>query len=344
MKTLTAAAARSLEGRILITGGAGFIGSALAWALNRRGHQDLYIVDRLGTSEKWKNLRSLRYSEYWEVAEFERLLAQKQLPKFSCILHLGACSSTTQSDASYLMRNNYRFSLELAQFALENESRFLYASSAATYGDGRWGYSESAPLDKLRPLNVYGYSKQMVDCWMQQQGWLDWAVALKFFNVFGPNEAHKADMRSVVAKSYLQLQEQNKIQLFESHRADYSHGHQRRDFLYVKDAVDMVLFLAEHPTAGIFNLGSGLAQTWLDLVRPIFESVNRAENIEFIPMPEQLRDKYQYHTQADLEGLARLGYPGPRWELTKAVRDYVCNYLVGGHHLGDPEVELGVDL
>jgi ADP-L-glycero-D-manno-heptose 6-epimerase len=329
----------ALQGNILITGGAGFIGSALCWHLNRQGLYNIYLVDRLGLSEKWKNLRALRFADYWEVDEFRPLLQSQKLPKFSAIIHLGACSSTTETNASYLIDNNYRFSQEVAQLASHHSSRFLYASSAATYGDGAEGYREDVDLGKLRPLNAYGYSKQIFDQWMQQQGFLNWAVALKFFNVFGPNEEHKDHMRSVVSKSFLQLKELGKVQLFKSHRDDFRDGEQLRDFLYIKDAVDMVVFLATQPTAGIYNLGSGKAQSWLSLVKPIFSSLELDPSIEFIDMPEVLRDKYQYHTEADLTGLQHLGHQGCRWNLQAAVKDYVTNYLSKERHLGDVDCE-----
>jgi ADP-L-glycero-D-manno-heptose 6-epimerase len=327
----------ALQGNILITGGAGFIGSALCWHLNRQGFKNIYLVDRLGCGEKWKNLRPLSFADYWEVDEFRPLLQSQKLPKFSVIFHLGACSSTTETNASYLIDNNYRFSQEIAQLAHHQSARLLYASSAATYGDGAQGYREDVQLHKLRPLNAYGYSKQIFDQWMQAQGFLNWAVALKFFNVFGPNEEHKDTMRSVVSKSYQQLKETARIRLFKSHREDYQDGEQLRDFLYVKDAVEMVVFLATQPTAGIYNLGSGQAQSWLSLVKPIFSSLKREPLIDFVEMPDALRNKYQYHTEACLTGLRHLGHPGCRWSLESAVSDYVINYLSRDARLGDSE-------
>ena len=324
------------EKRVLVTGGAGFIGSALVWALNERGCENIVVCDHLGTDEKWRNLTLLRFADYLEADDLRPRLASGALGKFDCVLHLGACSATTERDASYLIRNNYEFTKDLAGWSLANDARFLYASSAATYGDGAQGMSDTAPIEPLRPLNMYGYSKHLFDLHAQRTGFLDRIVGVKYFNVFGPNEDHKGEMRSLVHKATAQAREGGVIRLFKSDRPDYRDGEQQRDFLYVKDAVVMTLHLAATPSArGLFNLGSGEANTWIDLANAIFAALGREPRIEFIEMPEALRGKYQYFTRADITKL-RAGYAAPITPLGEAVRDYVQGYLLGDRRLGDP--------
>ena len=330
----------TLHGRILVTGGAGFIGSALVWALNRRGLTDIVVTDVLGSDEKWRNLVPLRFADYVEADHFRRHLAANPLTfgRFSTVFHLGACSATTEKNASYLADNNYNVTKELAAWSLEHSARFIYASSAATYGDGAQGMDDkSEDLNRLRPLNMYGYSKHLFDLHAQRVGWLQRIVGVKYFNVFGPNEDHKGDMRSLVNKAYQQIQSTGKVQLFKSHKPEYKDGEQMRDFLYVKDAVEMTIHFAEQaPTAaGLYNLGSGQANTWLTLTRAIFSALNREPKIEFIDMPEVLQGKYQYFTQADTSKLRESGYTRAMTPLAEAVRDYVQGYLVTGKKLGD---------
>lgn len=331
-----------LDGRILVTGGAGFIGSALVWALNQRGHHDIVVTDLLGTDEKWKNLTPLKFADYVEANVFREALRRdaRAFGRFSVVFHLGACSATTERNASYLVDNNYAYTKELAAWALAHDTRFIYASSAATYGDGAQGMDDKDEnLHRLRPLNMYGYSKHLFDLQAQRAGWLAQIVGVKYFNVFGPNEDHKGDMRSLVNKAYQQILATGRVQLFRSHRPEYQDGEQQRDFLYVKDAVEMTLHFAEHPTgqtaAGLFNLGSGEANTWLTLTRAIFAALGRSPQIDFIDMPEMLRGKYQYFTQADVGKLRTSGYTRPMTALADAVRDYVQGYLVTGRRLGD---------
>ncbi|MGD0086872.1 MAG: ADP-glyceromanno-heptose 6-epimerase, partial [Verrucomicrobiota bacterium] len=327
------------DARVLVTGGAGFIGSALVWALNRCGCEHIVVCDRLGTDEKWRNLTPLRFAHYVEADELLPRLQNGALGKFNFVLHLGACSSTTERDASYLIRNNYEFTKDLAAWSLANRTRFVYASSAATYGDGAAGMADDdARLDTLRPLNMYGYSKHLFDLHARRAGFLDRIVGLKYFNVFGPNEDHKGDMRSVVHKSFGQVRETGVIRLFKSHRPEYRDGEQQRDFLYVKDAVAMTLYLAANEKAGgLFNIGSGKARTWLDLARAVFAALKREPKIEFVEMPEAIRDKYQYFTEANLARLRAAGYAAPVTSLEDAVSDYVGNYLVPDKRL-DPAV------
>ncbi len=330
----------SLNGRILVTGGAGFIGSALVWALNQRGHTNIVISDFLGADEKWKNLVPLKYADYLDASELRRRVAQGATAagKFSAVFHLGACSATTEKDAGYLADNNYAYTKELAAWSLSHDARFIYASSAATYGDGVQGMDDrDENLARLRPLNMYGYSKHLFDLHAQREGWLSRIVGVKYFNVFGPNEDHKADMRSLVNKAYQQILATGKVQLFKSHKPEFKDGEQMRDFLYVKDAVEMTIHFAEKAPrdGGLYNLGSGEANTWLTLARAIFTALGRAPAIDFIDMPEVLRGKYQYYTKADIAKLRATGYDRPMTPLAEAVRDYVQHYMVPGKKLGE---------
>jgi len=331
-----------LRGRILVTGGAGFIGSALVWALNQRGHTDIVITDFLGQHEKWKNLVPLKFADYVEAGEFREKLRQNPAAfgRFSAVFHLGACSATTEKNAGYLIDNNYNVTKELAAWALGQEARFIYASSAATYGDGVQGMDDtSEDLHRLRPLNMYGYSKHLFDLHAQREGWLKRIVGVKYFNVFGPNEDHKGDMRSLVNKAYRQILTTGRVQLFKSHKPEFKDGEQMRDFLYVKDAIEMTLHFAEHPqgklAGGLYNLGSGEANTWLTLTRAIFAALGREPAIDFIDMPEVLRGKYQYFTQADTAKLRGTGCAPSMTPLSECVRDYVQDYLVPAKKLGE---------
>jgi ADP-L-glycero-D-manno-heptose 6-epimerase len=329
--------------RVLVTGGAGFIGSALVWALNRRGCDDIVVCDRLGTDEKWRNLAPLRFAEFVEADDLLARLKNGALGKFNLVLHMGACSSTTERDAGYLFRNNFEFTRDLADWALEKYVRFVYASSAATYGDGSAGMEDDdSQLDALRPLNMYGYSKHLFDLHARRAGFLDKIVGLKYFNVFGPNEHHKGDMRSVVYKAFHQIQQTGAVSLFKSYKPEYADGGQMRDFFYVKDAAAATVFLAgKVPGGGLFNLGSGEPNTWLALVKPIFAALGREPNIKFVDMPDYMRSKYQYFTSADIGKLRSAGFNQTLTPLAEAVIDYVKNYLLTGLHLGD-EPERGI--
>jgi ADP-L-glycero-D-manno-heptose 6-epimerase len=322
---------------ILVTGAAGFIGSALVWELNRRGFERIIITDVLGTDEKWRNLVPLRFENYLDASDLLGNLESAALRDVRWIFHLGACSATTEKDASYLMENNFHYTRRLAEWALQCGRRMVYASSAATYGDGSQGMEDGhAHLECYRPLNMYGYSKHLFDLHAKRHSWLDRLVGLKYFNIFGPNEDHKGEMRSVVHKAYAQIRNTGSVELFRSHRPEYRNGEQQRDFLYVKDAVNATIHLATHPqAAGIFNIGSGIASTWIDLVTPIFHSLDLPVSIQFIDMPEVLRGKYQYRTLADTARLKSCGWTGPEFTLDAAVRDYVGHYLVSDRRLGD---------
>jgi ADP-L-glycero-D-manno-heptose 6-epimerase len=323
--------------RVIVTGGAGFIGSVLVWELNRRGCTDIVAVDVPGRSELRGNLAGMHYSEFLDAGELHTRLASGSLGRIDFIFHLGACSSTTETNEEYLRKNNYEYSRRLAEWALDAGVRFVYASSAATYGDGSAGMDDSDPsqMERLRPMNLYGQSKLWMDLHAWRQGWLDRIVGLKYFNIFGPNEYHKGDMRSVVCKSYTEALQTGVIHLFKSYRPEYADGEPRRDFLYVKDAVAMTLHLAANRGAnGIFNIGSGTSHTWNELARAIFAALGREPRIEYMAMPEALRDKYQYFTQANIGKLLSTGYTQPITPFNDAVRDYVVNYLLPGRTVG----------
>lgn len=315
----------------IVTGAAGFIGRNCVAELNRRGKTDLLLVDVLGTDDKWKNLVGLTYEDLLTPEELvERIdLDIGFVDEVEAIVHLGACSATTEKDADYLFQNNTRYTETLADWCIHNDIRFVYASSAATYGDGSLGYSDAdAVTPTLKPLNMYGYSKHLFDLWALQRGWLNKIVGLKYFNVFGPNEDHKGSMRSVVNIAYQQILKTGEVQLFKSDRPDYKDGEQMRDFVYVKDAVDVTLWFVDHPTAnGLFNCGTGKARTWVDLASATFRAMGREPNIRFIDMPDHLKGKYQYFTQADAAKLRAAGYTKPFTTLEDAVKDYVDTSL-----------------
>ena len=327
------------DARVVVTGGAGFIGSVLVWELNRRGCSQIVIVDSRPDAEKAANLEGLQYSKLIEPSDFLPRSSGNSPEKPDCIFHLGACSSTTETNEAYLRENNFEYSRRLAEWALGAGVRFVYASSAATYGDGSADMDDRDPrqLERLKPLNLYGQSKHWMDVHAWRHGWLDRIAGLKYFNVFGPNENHKGDMRSVVCKSFEEVRRSGAIRLFKSHRPQYQDGEQRRDFLYVKDAVAMTLHIAANPaTNGIFNIGSGMAQTWNELACAVFAALGREPRIEYIDMPEAIRDRYQYFTEADIGKLRSTGYDRPITPLQDAVRDYVVNYLAPSRGIGAP--------
>lgn len=329
---------------IIVTGGAGLIGSAVIEQLNRNGRSDIVVVDHLGHSDKWRNLAPLQFIDYLEKDTFEALLdggsLSGRLPgdgSLEAVIHLGACSATTEPDATYLIKNNFEYSRKLALAAVAAGARFIYASSAATYGDGEKGFSDDEHLlPQLRPMNMYGYSKQLFDLWAVRQGLLDRIVGLKYFNVFGPNEQHKAEMRSLVLKAYEQVGTTGRLRLFKSHRPDYQDGEQLRDFIYVKDAAAMTIhFLQGGQAGGIFNVGGGTTVSWNRLAGAVFSAMNRPVSIEYIDMPESIKDTYQYHTCADTSKIRAAGYVQAVTCIEDAVEDYIRNYLVPGKRLGD---------
>ncbi len=315
----------------IITGAAGFIGRNLVAELNARGETDLLLVDELGSSEKWKNLVGLHYEDIWDPETFRQaILDGASGAGVKALIHLGACSATTETDADYLLDNNYRTTRDLCEWCLEQGVRFVYASSAATYGNGEKGYSDADEgTPNLRPLNMYGYSKHMFDLWALKNDLLDEIAGVKYFNVYGPYEDHKGDMRSVVYKSFEQIHESGGVKLFRSHRPDYEHGKQLRDFVYVKDAVDVTLWLAESGSpGGLYNCGTGQARSWLDLANAVFAAMGKEPDIEFIDMPEALQSKYQYYTQAEMSKLQQAGYDKVFTPLEEGVAQTVA-YLRG---------------
>ncbi len=322
---------------IVVTGGAGFIGSAVVWKLNRLGQNNILIVDELGTTDKWKNLVGLDFKDFVHKDIFIEKIKEGNKYLIEAVIHLGANSSTTEKDADHLLTNNYKYTKTLAKFCLKNNIRFIYASSAATYGDGSLGFKDDESICmSLRPLNMYGYSKAFFDIWALKENIFDSIVGLKYFNVYGPNEYHKEDMRSVVHKAFEQIRDTGKVKLFKSMNPNYKDGEQMRDFIYVKDAVDMTLhFLTNKDKNGLYNVGSGKARTWKDLVTAIFNSMDKPVNIEFIDLPEHLLKKYQYFTEADIEKIKNAGYTKEITSLEDGVSDYVKNYLIPDKHLAE---------
>ncbi|OGU77350.1 MAG: ADP-glyceromanno-heptose 6-epimerase [Ignavibacteria bacterium RBG_16_34_14] len=321
---------------IIVTGGAGFIGSAIIWRLNTINFDDIIIVDSLGNEEKWKNLVGLNFRDFIHKDDFINLTETSALEIPTAIIHMGANSSTTEKDADSLLSNNFEYSKKLVEYCLTKEVRFIYASSAATYGDGSLGFDDrEADMHLLRPLNMYGYSKMMFDLWALKRGITNKVVGLKYFNVYGPNEYHKGDMRSVVHKAYEQISDTGKTRLFKSADPKYKDGEQMRDFIYIKDAVDMTLFFLEHPDKnGLFNIGSGKARTWNDLVNSLFNAMNKNAEIEYFDMPAHLLEKYQYFTEAKMDKIKKAGYSKPPMSLEDGITDYVQNYLLKEKFLG----------
>jgi ADP-L-glycero-D-manno-heptose 6-epimerase len=314
---------------IVVTGGAGFIGSAIVWRLNQLGNDNILIVDELGTDEKWKNLTSLKFADYMNKWEFLDKIESEADFNIEAIIHMGANSSTTEKDADHLIENNYEYTKALVLYSVKKNVRFIYASSAATYGDGSLGFADNEDgIINLRPLNMYGYSKQLFDLWAIRNNLTDKIAGIKYFNVYGPNEYHKGDMRSVVNKAYDQINETGKVKLFKSENPLYKDGEQKRDFIYVKDAVEMTLFfLFNKEKNGIYNVGSGKARTWNALVNSIFNALGKPINIEYVELPDHLKTKYQYFTEADISKIKKAGYAYPLYSLEDGVADYVKNYL-----------------
>jgi ADP-L-glycero-D-manno-heptose 6-epimerase len=311
---------------IIVTGGAGFIGSNIVKRLNELGEGHVLIVDNLGNTDKWRNLVGLDFEDYMQKDVFSEKLSKGVFNgSISAVFHMGARSSTTETDIEYLIENNYKYTKKLALWAVQENVRFIYASSAATYGDGSKGFSDDQhQLNQLSPLNAYGYSKHLFDLWAFKNNLLVKIVGLKYFNVFGPNEWHKGEMQSMVLKAYKQIKKDGEVRLFKSYHKDYGDGEQLRDFIYVKDAVEMTLYFLEHlGINGIFNIGTGNPRTWNDLAKAVFSALGREPSIEYINMPEDVRNMYQYFTKADISKLYKSGYKKETAPLEDAVRDYI---------------------
>jgi len=380
----------------IVTGGAGFIGSRLVAALNRRGSEDILIVDSPVHPAQERNLAALRFKARMGIDEFRAAIHAGSVPPAKTIFHLGACSSTTETDAAYLADNNTYYTRELCRRALAQGARFIYASSAATYGDGSRGFSDDDAVTAiLQPLNPYARSKQAFDLTALRAGWLRQIAGLKYFNVYGPGEDHKGAMRSVVHQAFHQIRETGRLQLFQSHRPDIRDGEQRRDFVFVEDAVAVTLFFHDHPeVSGLFNCGTGQARTWLDLGRAVFAAMGQTRvcigragppdpplscsteaspllasagggsggpalpmqhactglqmrpQIDFVEMPMAIRERYQYHTEADLTKLRAAGCHHAFVSLEDGVREYVQGYLQieareVSQETGDSKLETG---
>lgn len=316
--------------KTIVTGGAGLIGSNIVRQLNARGETDILVVDHLGGNAlKQRNLQAIQYAAYMERDVFRAAVRVGQIEPPAVFYHLGACSSTTETDEAFLEDNNTGYTREMCEWCLAHGTRFVYASSAATYGDGSQGYSDDERvIPTLKPLNLYGWSKQRFDLWLLAEKLTGRVAGLKYFNVFGPGEDHKGDMRSVVSKSYAVVRDTGRMSLFKSDRPDYADGCQDRDFVYVKDAAAVTVWLGDHPEVnGIFNCGTGHARTWLDLANALFAALGKEPQIDFIDMPEKLRGKYQYHTEAEMAKLRAAGCDVPFRPLEDAVRDYVEAHL-----------------
>jgi len=318
---------------LLVTGGAGFIGSNFIASLNEAGRTDIVVNDMLGSDDKWRNLAKRRIAEVVQPADLFKWLEGRKL---EAVVHFGAISDTTASDADLVLANNFRLPLRLLDWCTNSGTRFIYASSAATYGDGTQGFSDdwSIPaLERLRPMNLYGWSKHLFDLAMvervvkKQKLPPQWA-GLKFFNVFGPNEYHKGAMASVVYKVFDQAKAGHQVRLFKSHKAGVADGDQRRDFIYVDDAVAVSRWLLDSPSVnGVFNVGTGKARSFRDMITAMFQAMGRKPNIEYIDMPESIRAQYQYFTQAEVENLRRAGYNSGFGSLEDSVGRYVTQYL-----------------
>ena len=313
--------------RIILTGGAGFIGSNVALALNQIGYLNIVIVDHLNNKFKEENLKDLKYSKYLDRIEFLNLIKTNSISEIDTILHFGACTKTTNADKDFMLEMNTEYSKVLFDYCVQNQLNFIYASSASTYGDGSKGFSDKER--NLKPLNYYGYSKYLFDEYVLNSKLKpkQWA-GLKFFNVYGCNEFHKGFMASMVLQGYNQAVNNNEIKLFKASKEGYKDGLEKRDFVYVKDVVKVVLFFLENKISGIFNLGTGKARSFLDLSEAIFKSLNKKTKISFCEMPQDIKDKYQYFTQADITSLREAWYLDSFYELEDGVSDYIQNYLM----------------
>lgn len=320
---------------IIVTGGAGFIGSCIVRTLNDMGIEDIVIVDNIQSTDKWMNMRNKKYLEYINRDDFLNRLGAFA-GKVTHIIHMGACSATTERNFDFLYRNNFEYTKTLWNFCAENDCSFIYASSAATYGDGSNGFDDCSDVKMLRPLNGYGYSKQLFDLWVEKEIGAGnptpkQHVGFKFFNVYGPNEYFKGSMASVIFHTFNDVMATGKKGLFKSYNPDYEDGGQLRDFVYVKDICKVIKFMMENPQInGLFNLGTGKARSFYDLAVATFHAMGKNPNIEFIDMPETLRGKYQYYTQASMEKLHSVGYREPFYSLEDGTTDYVRNYLLLG--------------
>ena len=321
---------------IVVTGGAGFIGSNIVARLTAETAYDVVVCDRLETADlaKWKNLAKHPIADFWAPEElFEQLVRHAE--RIEAVVHMGAISSTTEPDADLILRTNFTLSRDLWDWCAIRDARMIYASSAATYGDGETGFNDdddAESLSQLRPLNAYGYSKMLFDQYAARQADRgqaprQWA-GLKFFNVYGPNEGHKGGMKSVVAQIWPKVQAGEAVTLFRSHNPNYSDGGQMRDFVYVDDVVDIIEFLLQSPeVSGVFNAGSGQARSFADLARATFAAAGKAPSIDYVDTPVSIRDRYQYFTEARMDRIRAAGFQGQSTPLEEGVRRYVQKFL-----------------
>ncbi|MCA1933253.1 MAG: ADP-glyceromanno-heptose 6-epimerase [Calditerrivibrio sp.] len=319
---------------ILLTGGSGFIGSVLLGYLNKKGINNIIVVDKFRKGFKWKNLID---KDYIEFVDKEKFFSSLHHYEFDAIFHIGACSDTTELDMDYLFDNNFNSSKLLLEYTSNKDIPFIFASSAAIYGDGSNGYSDyDENIDSYRPLNAYGYSKYIFDKYLIKENTKKpkhW-YSFRFFNVYGPNEYHKGRMASVVMHAYNQLKKDGKIRLFKSHRDGFKDGEQKRDFIYVKDVVEVMYYFYENrPKSGIYNLGTGIARSFNDLAKSVISSSGIFGDIEYFDMPEDIRDKYQYLTQADIDKLRNAGYDKKFFSLEEGIYDYLVNYLMNDKNI-----------
>lgn len=315
---------------VIVTGATGFIGSALIWEFNQAGENEIIAVDEFGHGQKWKNLVKRNFSHFVQKDQLFEFLAQPDVADaVDGVFHMGACSSTTETDMDFLLETNFYYSQALYEWCTVNEKPFIYASSCATYGDGEKGFSDQTPAQELVPLNGYGYSKVLFDRWVERQTERPpQVVGLKFSNVFGPQEYHKGEQASVAFKAFEQIQQSGRLKLFKSHRSDYQDGMQKRDFVYIKDVTRWILEIFDNEIAsGIYNMGMGISHTWLDLADAIFKSLGKEKAIDWIDIPIAIRNQYQYYTEAKMGRLIELGLSKSEWTLDLAIRDYVGNYL-----------------
>lgn len=312
----------------IVTGGAGFIGSCVVRTLNDSGIEDIVIVDNIASTDKWMNMRNKKYLKYINKKDFFAELSTYEEVK--AVIHMGACSSTTERDFDYLWNNNFEFTKMLWNYCAQEQISFIYASSAATYGDGEQGFDDKMDIDLLRPLNGYGYSKQLFDQWVKHQTTVypKQHVGLKFFNVYGPNEYYKGSMASMIFHGFNQIKADGEIRLFKSCNPSYKDGGQLRDFVYVKDICSVIQWLLEHEGVnGLFNVGTGQAQSFKELAEATFHALGLEPNIRYVDMPEHLKNKYQYYTKAEMSKLREAGYDKAFMDLEAGARDYVLKHL-----------------
>jgi ADP-L-glycero-D-manno-heptose 6-epimerase len=311
--------------RIILTGGAGFIGSCFLEYLNKKGIKDIVLVDHIN-DKKEKNIKSKKFEIYYEKSEFIQKVKKKKFDKnFDFLIHLGACTNTRENNVEYILKNNFIYSKTLAFFCLENGIEFIYASSASTYGKEEKNFSDCEDnIENLVPANLYGLSKNIFDIWVVSNKFHNKFVGLKFFNVYGFNEEHKGEMRSVISKGYDQIKQEGRIKLFKSYRKEYKDGEQKRDFVYVMDVCDVIWFFMENKNKkGIFNVGTGKARSFNEVAELLFKYLGKKEKIEYIDMPDDIKESYQYFTEANIEKLRNAGYKKNFMTLEEGLKEFL---------------------